>query len=36
LIGSSNLLEIAINRGDAAHDLAEKCKIGTKVTIECH
>ena len=33
LIGSSNLLEIAINRGDAAHDLGQECKIGTKVTI---
>jgi len=33
LIGSSNLLEIAINSGDAAHELGEKCKVGTKVTI---
>jgi len=36
LIGSSNLLEIAINMGNAQNDLCEKCKIGTKVTIECH
>jgi len=36
LIGSSNALEIAINMGNAQNDLCEKCKIGTKVTIECH
>jgi len=36
LIGSSELLEIAINMGNAQNDLCEKCKIGTKVTIECH
>jgi S-adenosylmethionine hydrolase len=33
LIGSSNLLEIAINRGDAAHDLGQECKVGTKVIV---
>jgi len=36
LIGSSDALEIAINMGNAQNDLCEKCKIGTKVTIECH
>jgi len=36
LIGSSNLLEIAINRGDAAHNLDQECKVGTKVIIRRH
>ena len=36
LIGSSNVLEIAINMGNAQNDLCEKCRIGTKVIIECH
>jgi S-adenosylmethionine hydrolase len=36
LIGSSHLLEIAVNMGNAQNDLFEKCRIGTKVTIECH
>ena len=36
LIGSSNTLEIAVNMGNAQNDLCEKCRIGTKVTIECH
>ncbi|MBW1715914.1 MAG: SAM-dependent chlorinase/fluorinase [Deltaproteobacteria bacterium] len=36
LIGSSNLLEIAINRGNVAHDLGQEFKVGTKVTIEFH
>ncbi len=33
LIGSSHLLEIAINMGNARNELGEKCKVGTKVTI---
>ena len=36
LIGSSNTLEIAVNMGNAQNDLCEKCRTGTKVTIECH
>jgi S-adenosylmethionine hydrolase len=33
LIGSSHLLEIAINMGNAHNELGEKCKIGTKVIV---
>ena len=33
LIGSSHLLEIAINMGNARNELGEKCKIGTKVIV---
>ena len=33
LIGSSNELEIAVNRGDAAHDLGEECRVGTAVVV---
>ncbi|UCH00402.1 MAG: SAM-dependent chlorinase/fluorinase [Deltaproteobacteria bacterium] len=36
LIGSSNLLEIAINMGRATNYLGKDCRIGTKVTVECH
>jgi S-adenosylmethionine hydrolase len=36
LIGSFNLLEIAINRGNAAHDLDQECKVGTKVIVKRH
>jgi S-adenosylmethionine hydrolase len=33
LIGSSNLLEIAVNRGRAISDLGTECGVGTKVVI---
>jgi S-adenosylmethionine hydrolase len=33
LIGSSNLLEIAVNRGRAIRDLGIECGVGTKVVI---
>ena len=34
LIGSSNALEIAVNRGNAAHDLGEEFRVGTTVLVE--
>jgi S-adenosylmethionine hydrolase len=33
LIGSSNVLEIAVNRGSARADLGDTCGIGAKVTV---
>jgi len=33
LIGSSNVLEIAVNRGSARADLGDACGIGAKVTV---
>jgi len=33
LIGSSNVLEIAVNRGSARADLGDECRIGAKVTV---
>jgi len=33
LIGSSNLLEIAVNRGSARAELGDACRIGSKVTV---
>jgi len=34
LIGSSDELEIAVNRGNAARDLGEGCRAGTKVVVD--
>ena len=34
LIGSSNALEIAVNGGNAAHDLGEECRVGTRVIVD--
>jgi S-adenosylmethionine hydrolase len=34
LIGSSNALEIAVNGGNAAHDLGGECRVGTAVLVE--
>ena len=34
LIGSSNALEIAVNRGNAAHDLGGEFRVGTTVLVE--
>jgi S-adenosylmethionine hydrolase len=36
LIGSSSLLEIAVNRGSARADLGDACEIGAKVTVSRH
>ena len=33
LIGSSNALEIAVNRGNAASDLGGECGVGTTVVV---
>jgi hypothetical protein len=33
LIGSSNALEIAVNGGNAAHDLGGECRVGTTVMV---
>jgi S-adenosylmethionine hydrolase len=33
LIGSSNVLEIAVNRGSARAELGDTCRIGSKVTV---
>ena len=33
LIGSSNTLEIAVNGGNAAHDLGGNCRVGTAVLV---
>lgn len=36
LIGSSDLLEIAVNRGSAIAELGDDCGVGTKVTVSRH
>jgi S-adenosylmethionine hydrolase len=36
LIGSSNVLEIAVNRGSARANLGDECGIGAKVTVSWH
>ncbi len=36
LIGSSSLLEIAVNRGSAIAELGDECGVGTKVTVSRH